>query len=85
MEGFVLRSTALTARRFMDKGMLRFMAEAYLLLHSGSVVHAELTPQSAAASCAKTDKPPQTAQCRAASGGETSNQQAPEQERLLKG
>ena len=29
----------------MDKGILRFMAEAYLLLHAGTIAHAEFTPE----------------------------------------
>jgi hypothetical protein len=35
------RAGAKLAEAFMDKGILKFMAEAYLLLHSGSTVHSD--------------------------------------------
>jgi hypothetical protein len=40
----------------MDKGILRFMAEAYLLLHAGIVAEAELAAESAASRGMKTAK-----------------------------
>jgi hypothetical protein len=77
LEAFVLRTGAATARRFMDKGILRFMAEAYLLLHSGAMLHAELPVESAGRACAKADSP-QQARSRAVRDEKTSSQQAPE-------
>jgi hypothetical protein len=47
LELFVLPKAMLAVRRVMDKGILRFIAEAYFLLHSGTMAQAELKPERA--------------------------------------
>jgi hypothetical protein len=40
----------------MDKGILRFVAEAYLLLHAGMIAEAELAAETALVTGAKAEK-----------------------------
>jgi hypothetical protein len=64
----------------MDKGMLRFMAEAYLLLHSGGMVSAELSPKITATAPAKVEERPRQNHGRAVEGKESASQRAEKRE-----
>ena len=77
LESLVLPAETATARGFMDKGILRFMAEAYLLLHSGAMAQTELRAGSVAPASMKAER--RQSRSRAAQSGESTGQQGPEE------
>ena len=60
----------------MDEGVLRFVAEAYLLLHAGTIVQPGRTAESAGTNRAKAEKP-QRGSSDLAVQGEPSMRQVP--------
>ena len=67
----------------MDKGILRFMAEAYLLLHSGAVAQQELRADGAATATLENKSQHESRGC-ATQSGESRTIQAPDKQQEIK-